>query len=248
MKKIKFLGAITTFILSVYVVYYFFPQKYDVVAFGDSNTEGANWEERGYDESKKWVNLLKKDGVDIYNAGVGGESSEDARKRFERDVIRRDPKVVFIMLGTNDATMEENGKPKVSKENFKENIEYFIEKIQKQGGKVVLMTCLPIIEGNGNDGLYYSRHDKKLYKKYRGARKWHDSYNQIIREIAEQHNLVLIDNWKKFVELAEGANDEKLIKSGLIDSSGTHLSPKGALVIYQSIKDSGVLDLNKNGE
>lgn len=32
----------------------------DVVAFGDSNTRGSNWDYRDYPKAQQWVNILKQ--------------------------------------------------------------------------------------------------------------------------------------------------------------------------------------------
>lgn len=61
-----------------------------IVAFGDSNTRGSNWQFRDYPKAEKWVNLLQtsvRGKYQIENAGIGGETTEDARLRFKRDVL-----------------------------------------------------------------------------------------------------------------------------------------------------------------
>jgi len=62
-------------------------ERADVVMFGDSTTEFANWSE-----------LL---GRPIANRGIAGETVEDLRARVE-DVVALRPKVVFILAGNND--------------------------------------------------------------------------------------------------------------------------------------------------
>jgi len=62
-------------------------EKADVVMFGDSTTEFANWSE-----------LL---GRPIANRGIAGETVEDLHARLE-DVVALRPKIVFILAGMND--------------------------------------------------------------------------------------------------------------------------------------------------
>ncbi|MCY8856120.1 SGNH/GDSL hydrolase family protein [Bacillus atrophaeus] len=218
----------------------------DVVAFGDSNTRGSNWNYRDYPKAQQWVDILKtaeRGNLDILNAGIGGQTTEDARLRFESDVLDQKPEYVFIMFGTNDAAILAQGKPRVSKTRFKENLTYFIEESKKHKINPILMTCIPIIEGNGKHHLfYYSRYKSSMFQSKGGARKWHNSYNDITREVAENLNVPLVDNWKNFIK-AEGGNetDEALIQSGLIDPSGNHMTPKGARIIFEGIKDGRVL-------
>ncbi|MTH52507.1 SGNH/GDSL hydrolase family protein [Bacillus mangrovi] len=218
--------------------------EYSAVAFGDSNTRGANFPLRDYPENEKWVNLLnlsQQGKVNVYNAGIGGETTEDGRKRFKQDVLDRNPKTVFIMFGTNDAVVLQNGKPRVSKARFKSNLLYFIDEIEKKGGQPVLITCLPIIEGNGQDKLYYSRYERIYYDAGRGARNWHNSYNDIVRSIASSEDVRLIDHWENMVKEAGGSTDSDLMASGLIDPSGNHMTPKGARILYESISESKIL-------
>jgi len=85
---------------------------------------------------------------------------------------------------------------------------------------------IPIIEGNS---------PSDLYEKFGGIKTWHESYNDIVRELAIKNHITLIDNWNDFITKAGGDSDQKLIQSELIDSSGTHLTPKGSVLIYQDI-------------
>ncbi|MFT0800082.1 SGNH/GDSL hydrolase family protein [Bacillus swezeyi] len=217
-----------------------------IVAFGDSNTRGSNWQFRDYPKAEKWVNLLQtslRGKYKIDNAGIGGETTEDARFRFKKDVLDKRPAYLFIMFGTNDAAILAKGVPRVSKKRFKENLFYFVKESRRHGIEPVLMTCLPLVEGSGNNIFYYARYRAASFEKYGGARKWHDSYNQVTRETARKLDVTLIDNWKNIVNKAGGATDEKLIKSGFIDPSGNHLTPKGAHIIFEGIDESKVIKL-----
>ncbi|MFT4400004.1 SGNH/GDSL hydrolase family protein [Bacillus sp. SW14] len=218
----------------------------DVVAFGDSNTRGSNWDYRDYPKAQQWVNMLKtaeRGKLDILNAGIGGQTTEDARLRFQTDVLDQKPKYLFIMFGTNDAAILTEGKPRVSKQRFRENLVYFIKESREDGIKPILMTCIPIIEGNGKHHLfYYSRYKAAAFEPKGGARKWHNSYNDITRDVSERLDVPLVDNWMHFIEADGGkATDEALIQSGLIDPSGNHMTPKGARIVYEGIQDGQVL-------
>ena len=107
-----------------------------VVAFGDSNTRGSNWQFRDYPKAEKWVNLLQtslQGQYKINNAGIGGETTEDARFRFRKDVLDKQPAYLFIMFGTNDAAILTKGLPRVSKKRFKENLYYFVKESRRRG-------------------------------------------------------------------------------------------------------------------
>ena len=67
-----------------------------VIAFGDSITAADKWQ--------KYVENTY--GIDIINAGVGGDSAHTAVSRFKKDVLDKNPDIVFISLGTNDAAID----------------------------------------------------------------------------------------------------------------------------------------------
>lgn len=71
----------------------------DVVAFGDSNTRGSNWDYRDYPKAQQWVNILKtaeRGKLDILNAGIGGQTTEDARLRFQTDVLDQNRSICLL--------------------------------------------------------------------------------------------------------------------------------------------------------
>ena len=103
------------------------------------------------------------------------------------------------------------------------------------------MTCLPISRRKRGQHLYYAEYRASSFEKYGGARKWHDSYNDVTRETARELDVPLIDNWKNIVKKAGGATDEKLIHSRFIDPSGNHLTPKGARIIFEGINKSKII-------
>jgi len=67
-----------------------------VIAIGDSITHHCRWQSA----------VSEITGVPITNAGLAGEDSGSARRRFDSDVIALQPKLVFIYTGTNDGKSE----------------------------------------------------------------------------------------------------------------------------------------------
>lgn len=211
--------------------------KQVIVAFGDSNTQGTNWKINKYDEKSKWVTKLQQTRT-VINSGIGGNTTENGRKRFSIDVLNKKPKAVIIMFGTNDAVLNAKGQPRVSKARFESNLKYFTDALKARKIEVILMTTIPVIQGNGQNGYYYSRYDQRLYAKYKGARQWHNSYNAIVRKVAKEKKVTLIDNYDIMTRSMKGITDRNLIDSGWIDSSGTHLTPQGAEVIYRFVNNA----------
>ncbi len=75
-------------------------KKDDVMAFlGDSNTQAGGYVKaiRAYVKTK-YPNL----DVQMINAGVGGDTSEKAYQRIEKDIFEKKVSLLFIMFGIND--------------------------------------------------------------------------------------------------------------------------------------------------
>ncbi|MBU7005359.1 GDSL-type esterase/lipase family protein [Phosphitispora fastidiosa] len=83
-----------------------------MVCLGDSITWGYP-----YGPEYSWVALAETAlGTPMINKGINGETALDLWRRFARDVISNVPSHVFIMAGTNDASIG------VSLEEFKRSI------------------------------------------------------------------------------------------------------------------------------
>ena len=74
------------------------PPDGPIIAFGDSLTAGV-----GATDGQDYVSELERElNVSITNAGVSGDTTEEALARLEADVLSEDPSVVIIWLGGND--------------------------------------------------------------------------------------------------------------------------------------------------
>ncbi|MFH1800055.1 MAG: arylesterase [Candidatus Omnitrophota bacterium] len=99
-----------------------------IVCFGDSLTAGY-----GAEEGKDYPSVLR-DQVDlpVINAGVAGDTTGDALRRLESDVLSHDPKIVILTLGGNDFLR------RIPQKETLKNIETIVDRIQSRGGLVVL--------------------------------------------------------------------------------------------------------------
>ena len=168
-----------------------------IVAFGDSTTapRGAL---RVYADILR--DELPKRGIraEVVNAGVGGNHTAAARKRFQRDVLNRRPDVVIVQFGINDAAVDvwkkpPATKPRVPLKQYETNLRFFLESIRKTGAKPILMTPNP---------LRWTPKLKKLYGKApydandeEGFNALLKEYAEKVREIAKDENVPLIDIW-----------------------------------------------------
>ena len=86
---------------------------------------------------------LRKDNpeVTVVNVGIGGERTDQALQRLERDVLALKPAVVTIMYGTNDSYVDKGAKaPRISTDEYRKNLEKLIAGLRKAGVTPVLMT------------------------------------------------------------------------------------------------------------
>jgi len=77
----------------------------------------------------------------VQNIGIGGERTDQALKRLERDVITSKPDLVTVMYGTDDSWVD-NGKTesRITAEAYEANLREIVARLQKAGIQVVLMT------------------------------------------------------------------------------------------------------------
>ena len=104
------------------------PSGERIICFGDSLTFGTG---AGTDEDypSRLASLL---GREVINAGVPGNTTADAVKRLEHDVLAHNPRIVLITLGGNDLMRD------LPREEAFENLETIVRKIHRQGAMVVV--------------------------------------------------------------------------------------------------------------
>ena len=75
-----------------------------VVALGDSITRG---ERTGVKADETFAAVLgERFKLNVANAGLGGERTDGALARLQKDVLAKKPIVVLIMYGTNDSYVD----------------------------------------------------------------------------------------------------------------------------------------------
>lgn len=123
------------------------------VALGDSVTAG--WLEHGILDSdvaypalfrKRLATLYPHAMVSVSNAGLGGENTEGALARLDRDVLRNDPHLVTICLGLNDAR-----KGREFLGGFTENMSEIVRRVGADSSADVLLITPNIRGDHGTD-------------------------------------------------------------------------------------------------
>ncbi len=136
------------------------PKPGGIVMFGDSTTALR----RGQVEKVYAERVLEalKDGspdVSVHNAGVGSNTTRNARDRLAKDVLAYKPRVVVIQFGINDAAVDVWREPpatasRVSLADYEANLRWIIGELRQQQVKPVLMTTNPTRWTDTLRGLY----------------------------------------------------------------------------------------------
>jgi len=125
------------------------PKPGGIIMFGDSTTDFREDVAKIY--AVRVQEALKSSGstLAVYNAGVPSNTTRNAVKRLESDVLRHKPKVVVIQFGLNDSAVDvwkvpPATAPRVPLPEYLDNMRQMISAIQKQQARVILMTTNPM--------------------------------------------------------------------------------------------------------
>lgn len=195
-----------------------------VVVFGDSTTAPR-------EAVQVYADCLKRDlpkkGIqaEIINAGIGGNTTADAKGRFEKDVLDRHPDIVVIQFGINDSTVDVWKKPpatqsRVKKDQYAKTLEHFVDTLRKDC-KVILMTPNPIRWTPTLRGIYgkppYRPDDSDGFNVTLGP------YADCVRAVAKNKKVPLVDVYAAFQ--AYGHVKGQSVDDLLLD--GMHPNDKG---------------------
>ena len=187
-------------------------QKKKVIFFGDSITQ-AGVAPNGYITLLK--QMLVKDGrdkaFDLIGAGIGGNKVYDLYLRLEEDVLSKKPDLVFIYVGINDVWHKRSFGTGTDPDKFEKFYNRIIEKIQAAGAKVVI--CTPTVVGEKKG--FVNELDGDLNK-----------YAEIVRKIAKNKNVELIDLHKNIIDYINSHNPEDK-HSGILTTDGVHMNDEG---------------------
>lgn len=141
--------------------------------------------------------------VKVINAGIGGNTTQNAIARFEKDVLAKQPDLVVIQFGINDSAVDVWKDPpakasRVSQKQYEANLRSLIDQLQQRDIKVILMT---------SNSLRWIPRIKKLYGKPpydpddpQGFNLFLKDYAQSVREIAREKQVPLVDIYAAFEE------------------------------------------------
>ncbi len=171
--------------------------------------------------------------VSVINAGVKGNTTEMAAKRFEQDVLAREPAVVVIQFGINDSAVDVWKNPpatasRVSLEQYRANLRHFVEASRARGAQVVLMTPNPLLWTERLTQMY----GKPPYDPERadGFNLTLVPYVDAVRSLATELKVALIDIAKAHEAFARHSNEPLLL-------DGMHPNQRGQQLVADLLGD-----------
>lgn len=191
-----------------------------IVFFGDSITaQGAGY--GGYISMLQ--HLLLEAGIDdeyeLKGAGVSGDKVYDLYLRMDEDVLSKGADIVVIFVGINDVGDEPALVAGTDITRFEASYIAIINKLLSAGIKVVL--CTPAVRGENT--TFSSKIDEEI-----------NQYSDVIRKLALQYELPLVDIRKAFIDYVVLNNIEDK-EHGILTTDKVHLNNKGNQLVAEEM-------------
>ena len=200
-----------------------------ITVFGGGTAHGL-WDSQG-GWSHRLKNFLYKRTIDsvgdqhyeLYNLAIRGDSSTDILERFERDLketMKHDEdahQLTILHVGGNDAQfIYEEDDVRTSPEKFRENLGTIVKESEKLSDATVLMGMIPAEEDMSPipDSGGRSFTSKRM-----------KAYHEIVKEVAEKHDVLFLDHFNDF------KGNEELYQDGL------HPNNEGHKMIFDDLKE-----------
>jgi len=195
-------------------------KKKRVVFFGDSITEqGAK--PGGYITNMD--SIIKQENIDtqyeLLGAGISGNKVYDLFLRMDEDVINKSPDITVLYIGVNDVWHKSTKGTGTDEDKFEKFYRAIIRKLQYVNSKIIL--CTPAVIGERKE--YTNSQDGDLNR-----------YSNVIRKLANEFSLPLVDLRKLFVDYDAVNNFENKDRS-ILTTDGVHLNPTGNLFVANAM-------------
>ena len=200
-----------------------------VVFLGDSITQqGENSEGEG--TYKGFITSLRENvsqEVELINKGIGGNKVSDLLLRYNDDVLKLKPNIVFIYIGINDVWHKYDWGTGSDIDTYEKGLRKIITDIKAVGAKIIL--CTPTVIGE-NNGEFKLNNNFKDIDTMEIMNKDLDAFSDVVRNLSSEFNTDLLDLRKKFKEYISENNDQNMPK-GVLTSDGVHLNNEGNKLI-----------------
>lgn len=188
-----------------------------LVCFGDSLTA----RHEGKDNPRLTEKIsLQLPNYRVVNAGVSANTTKDALRRIEKDVLTYRPDLVTVLFGSNDAAVHK----KVALNTYEENLIKITQLIGPD--KTILITPPPV-----DEKLQPNRKNSELAK-----------YADAVKRVSDETGSYLIDF---YTELYSRTNYKELLVGILND--GLHFGEAGYDILANLITEK-ILDIESTRE
>jgi lysophospholipase L1-like esterase len=194
--------------------------KKKIIFFGDSITE-AGVNPGGYITIMREMIKNSSAGAnfELAGAGIGGNKIYDLFLRMDQDVLAAKPDIVVIWVGVNDVWHKQSHGTGTDPDKFERFYLAVIKKLKEQNIKPVL--CTPAVIGERTD--FSNELDGDLNR-----------YSNMIRRMAAEQNLPLIDLRKAFLDYNLKNNSENK-EAGILTTDRVHLNEKGNRLVAEQM-------------
>lgn len=196
--------------------------KLRIVTLGDSITRGVR---SGVTAEQTFASLLqaelRKTGaeVEVINVGIGGEKTNGALARLDKDVIAKQPDIVTIMYGTNDSYVYPNKTASdLTRDEYVTNLRLLIDRLRAAKIKPVLMT-----EPRWGDKATLNGVGENPNVRL-------EPFMVACREVAKEKQVTLIDHFAQWT-----ARNASPFDIGQWTTDQCHLNPAGHKVVTATI-------------
>lgn len=192
-----------------------------IICLGDSITKGVR---PGVLPEQTFAWLVEKEllrrgySVEVLNRGIGGERTDQALLRLDRDVIALRPHIVLLMYGTNDSYVDPGARaPRLSAAQFRQNLFHILQQLQAHKIQPVLMTA-PCWGAQALNGRQESPNILL------------GQFMDLVRALARELQVPLVDHFALWSEKAAAGQD-----IGAWTTDQCHPNPAGQAVMAEAI-------------
>lgn len=200
----------------------------DSITHGAAHTHGFRSFPEIFAEKIRWEQHLHKDL--IINSGISGRSCLDLlNDDYDHLVRRHHAEVVFILIGTNDIVRYNDS------ELFRQYLTELVRRVRSEKSIPIMQTCTPVLKTEDNES-YMERFNKMPL------------YNSVIREIAEQESIILVDHAAHWENIAsDEITLKKLLGEAIHPGGAGHLEMAKAIFRKLEIYDENSNSVNPVG-
>lgn len=194
-----------------------------MICIGDSLTYGL-----GVLVEDSWVELLNRESAcEVQNRGINGDTSGGMLARFDRDVLREKPDLVFLMGGSNDFIM--GCDLSVVKANFMAMAH------QARAAKIGVMIGTEICGDTA-----HVRQDWSVLADFAEVERKLDEMAAWLRSFCKVFRIPCIDLYSEFARAVRGSGQQYFI-------DGVHPNKKGHRLIADIILKTGAISAHCDG-